>query len=481
MTFNSINFFAFLVIVLCLYYVLTHRWQNRMLLVAGYVFYGWWDARFLLLLALTTAVDYTVAQQIEDAGNRNSARRWLWVSIITNLSILGFFKYFNFFVDSTAGMLEWLGFRASLPTIRILLPVGISFYTFKEMAYTIDVYRGQLKACRNFVDFALFVSYFPELVAGPIMRATVQMPQIVGKRVVGWKNWEEGVPLIILGLFKKVAVADTLAPIVDWSFQRPSVMKGADLLMALYLFSIQIYCDFSGYSDIARGVSKLFGIDLMVNFDHPLFSTSVSNFWRRWHISLSTWLRDYLYFPLGGSRFGKLKTYRNLIVTLLISGLWHGANWTFVVYGALQGIYMSIERLYRDVKKLLVGERAQHERPARSIWSSCAGTLFKIAVTFNLLAFTRVFFRARSFGDAWQVLYGIVTWRYPAIPWAGYRATFLVGVLLIIEFVQYYYKDHAVVLRWPWFARGAAYAAIGLVIVVMGSLDEDVPFIYFEF
>ena len=301
MTFNSITFFGFLVIILCLYYVLTHRWQNRMLLVAGYVFYGWWDARFLLLLALTTAVDYTVAQQIEDAGNRNSARRWLWVSIITNLSILGFFKYFNFFVDSTAGMLEWLGFRASLPTIRILLPVGISFYTFKEMAYTIDVYRGQLKACRNFVDFALFVSYFPELVAGPIMRATVQMPQIVGKRVVGWKNWEEGVPLIILGLFKKVAVADTLAPIVDWSFQRPSVMKGADLLMALYLFSIQIYCDFSGYSDIARGVSKLFGIDLMVNFDHPLFSTSVSNFWRRWHVSLSTWLRDYLYFPLGGN------------------------------------------------------------------------------------------------------------------------------------------------------------------------------------
>ena len=313
------------------------------------------------------------------------------------------------------------------------------------------------------------------------MRATVQMPQIVGKRVVGWKNWEEGVPLIILGLFKKVAVADTLAPIVDWSFQRPSVMKGADLLMALYLFSIQIYCDFSGYSDIARGVSKLFGIDLMVNFDHPLFSTSVSNFWRRWHVSLSTWLRDYLYFPLGGSRFGKLKTYRNLIVTLLVSGLWHGANWTFVVYGALQGIYMSVERLYRDVKKLLIGESAQPERPARSVWSSYAGTLFKIAVTFNLLAFTRVFFRARSFGDAWEVLYGIVTWRYPAIPWAGYRVMFLVGVLLIIEFVQYYYKDQIVILRWPWFTRGAAYAALALVIIVFGSLDEDVPFIYFEF
>src|SRR5438046_459489 len=399
MTFNSINFFVFLVIVLCLYYVLTHRWQNRMLLVAGYVFYGWWDARFLLLLALTTAVDYTVAQRIEDAGNRNSARRWLWVSIITNLSILGFFKYFNFFADSTAAMLEWLGFRASLPTIRILLPVGISFYTFKEMAYTIDVYRGQLKACRNFVDFAMFVSYFPELVAGPIMRAPVQMPQIVGKRVVGWKNWEEGVPLIILGLFKKVAVADTLAPIVDWSFQRPSVMKGADLLMALYLFSIQIYCDFSGYTDIARGVSKLFGIDLMLNFNLPYFAKNARDFWRRWHISLSTWLSDYLYKTLGGNRGTLAFICRNLMITMLLGGLWHGAAWNYVLWGFYHGMLLSVHRVWTYLReRSVVGGMAPAPLGAAAVQRRphlLAGPA-KIAVFFLFTLYGWLLFRATS-------------------------------------------------------------------------------------
>ena len=326
MVFNSFVFAAFLPIVLLVYYRLSHRAQNAWLLAAGLLFYGWWDWRFLGLLGITTVLDFVSSNQIDRAIDPKVRRRWLLASLTGNLVILGFFKYFNFFVDSAVGVLGALGVEAHAPALRILLPIGVSFYTFQEMAYTIDVYRRDLKPSRSLLNFALFVCYFPQLVAGPIQRARDLLPQIEQPRRVTGEQVRAGVQLIFIGLFKKVVVADALAPMADAHFNQPSAFSGASLLLGLYLFAIQIYCDFSGYTDIARGVSKLLGIELAINFRQPYFATSITEFWRRWHISLSSWLRDYLYIPLGGNRGTTVQTYRNLLLTMLLGGLWHGAQ-----------------------------------------------------------------------------------------------------------------------------------------------------------
>ena len=328
---------------MCLYF-LTQRYfrlQNGILLIASYVFYGFWDWRFLALLFVSTVVDYNLALLIEKSESPGERKALLAASICVNLGILGFFKYFGFFAESFASLLNSFGFQSSTPFFNIVLPVGISFYTFQTMSYTIDVYRRKLPATRNFFDFALFVSFFPQLVAGPIERATKLLPQVLQPRKFSQSNFVEGFYLIILGLFKKVVIADNMAPIVNYIFSRDvSTLSGAEVLVGVYAFAFQIYGDFAGYTDIARGVAKWLGFDLMLNFRMPYFATSPSDFWQRWHISLSSWLRDYLYIPLGGNRQGTLLTYRNLMLTMVLGGLWHGAAWTFVAWGFFHGLIL---------------------------------------------------------------------------------------------------------------------------------------------
>jgi alginate O-acetyltransferase complex protein AlgI len=347
--FNTWPFFVFLAITLTLYYVLEKRWQNYLLLITGYVFYGFWDWRFCGLLLLTTIFDYGCGRLMETVSERHR-KPLLLFSVVANLGILGFFKYFNFFVDSAASMLAWFGFQANMPVLQVILPVGISFYTFQSMSYVIDVYRRDIRAEKSFVLYATYVVYFPQLVAGPIERAPHLLGQLREARTVDGSKIAGGLTLIVIGMFKKMAIADSVAGPVETIFADPTNLKGIVLLKGLWLFSLQIYGDFSGYTDIARGVSRLMGIELMENFNQPYLSRNITEFWRRWHISLSTWLRDYLYIPLGGNRGGTAFVYRNLFLTMVIGGLWHGANWTFVIWGALHGVYLSVHKFLLSLR-----------------------------------------------------------------------------------------------------------------------------------
>jgi len=353
MLFNSLNFLVFFIIVYALYLVLPPRKQNVMLLIASYFFYGCWDWRFLTLIWFSTAVDYWVGNCIARAETTAQKRRFLLISLISDLSILGFFKYFNFFADSAYALLSALGLPIAPWHLRIILPVGISFYTFQALSYTIDIYRGQLAPARSLFNFALYVAFFPQLVAGPIERATHLLPQMEKPRVVTWAGIRAGTWLILWGLFKKVVIADNLADIVDPVFNGAVPLTGVSVLLALYAFAFQIYCDFSGYSDMARGLARYMGVEIMVNFNNPYFALNPSEFWRRWHISLSTWLRDYLYIPLGGNRKGPVRTYINLGLTMLLGGLWHGAAWNFVVWGAYQGALLIVHRLFSSLPLVL--------------------------------------------------------------------------------------------------------------------------------
>ena len=411
--------------------------------------------------------------------NEQARRRKLLliISLVTNLGILGFFKYFNFFVDSAIDSFAAIGISANRPVLNVILPVGISFYTFQTLSYTIDIYRGKFRPCGDFITFALFVSYFPQLVAGPIERASRLLPQLQKKRRVTGSDIQEGAFLIFLGIFKKVGISDAVASTVDLVFAYPDNFSGTTLLLGLYFFSLQIYCDFSGYSDIARGTSKLLGVDLMVNFNQPYFSRSVTEFWHRWHISLSTWLRDYLYIPLGGNRRGRAKMYRNLMVTMLLGGLWHGAAWTFIVWGLLHGTYLAVHKA--------VTER----RPARapqegfSPWGGLVAAV-KVLGTFHLVALTWIFFRSDTFTIAWQYLSGIVLWQNGE-SWIGEfeiaRLACALCVLLTIEIMQAITNSHLSLLKTRWQVRGTVYGVMLVALIVCGGLNADVPFIYFQF
>lgn len=346
MLFNTSTFAFFLFFVLSIYFFLSHRYQNLFLLAASYVFYAWWDYRFLALLLFSTVWDYFLGAALILAPTPARRKLLLILSLVGNLGLLGFFKYFGFFVTSAAHLLELLGFQPHLPVLHILLPAGISFYTFQSMSYVIDLYRGKIAPARSFLDFALALTFFPHLVAGPIQRADTLLRQIELPRLLTWNHFRTGLLLMLLGYFKKCAIADSLAPFVDRIFLHPERCSSFLLLLGLYFFAFQIYADFSGYTDIARGVSRLFGFELVINFNQPYFATSITDFWRRWHISLSTWLRDYLYIPLGGNRHGGLYTYRNLFITMLLGGLWHGASWTFVLWGGLHGLFLSLHKAW---------------------------------------------------------------------------------------------------------------------------------------
>jgi len=476
--FNSFEFALFLPTVLILYWLLPKTGQNRMLLLASYVFYGYWDWRFLSLIAISTIVDYIAGRKIEslnDATEPADVKRrklWLTASICTNLGILGFFKYFNFFIGSFESMLGGMGLDPSGIYLNIILPVGISFYTFQTMSYTIDIYRKQMSATDKFFDFALYVSFFPQLVAGPIERAKVLLPQVLEKRHFDKNQFFEGIHLVILGLFKKVFVADNLAPYVDRVFANPQ-SNWLELLFGGWAFAFQVYGDFSGYSDIARGCAKMMGFELMVNFNHPYIATNPKERWQRWHISLSSWLRDYLYFPLGGSRGSALKTLRNLFMTMLLGGLWHGAGWNFVLWGAWEGMLLVGHRL---IEPLLI-----YIRPVTSFIPAVIRKATLILIFFNLVSYGLIIFRGHSLTNIGEMWWRILTLEGTADPSVLLPILYFVGPLVAVEVGQYVVSrdQWAQLRRVPTTARAVAYAVMIYLFALHGAAAQS--FIYFQF
>jgi D-alanyl-lipoteichoic acid acyltransferase DltB (MBOAT superfamily) len=479
MLFNTFQFLFFFSVVYTLYCALSHRWQNRLLLAASYVFYAGWDYRFCGLMLLTTVGDYFFSHRLHRADSDTSRKRWLWCSLALNLGILGFFKYFNFFADSVCVLLQRLGLPASPVSLSVILPVGVSFYTFQEMSYVIDVYRRRIKPVETISEFALFVSFFPQLVAGPIERCGHMLGQIQNPRRLTWEGCGEGLTLVLIGLFKKVAIADTLAGFAEPMFTNPAACSTGALFFGLCCFSFQIYSDFSGYTDIARGVARLMGFELMENFNQPYFSASITEFWRRWHISLSTWLRDYLYIPLGGNRHGIFNTYRNLFLTMLLGGLWHGASWNFVIWGALHGVFLALHKYMLGARK--PAEPAAKKSPADQV-------LFfgKMLFTFHLVALTWVFFRAATFADACAYLRGLCGMaRGPATVTLDTDAlaqalASIAALLFLIDLPQYLRRNHCAMLAWPYAGRVLGFSCL-LIWLIMTRGTESVPFIYFQF
>ncbi len=475
MLFNSWPFVAFFCIVYLVYRALPHRQQNWFLLLASLFFYGCWDWRFLGLLLFSTGVDYWVARLIEDTADPRQRRRLLSVSMCVDLGILGFFKYCNFFTASFARLLEAIGFQASIPVLQIVLPVGISFYTFQSMSYTIDVYRGLLSPTHKWSDYVLYVSFFPQLVAGPIERSTHLLPQIQNPRNITPDAIASGLRLIVLGYFRKVFIADAVAPMVGACFAAPSNYGGGTLLLGVYLFALQIYGDFAGYSDIARGTSRLFGIDLCLNFRQPYLSSNITEFWRRWHISLSTWLRDYLYIPLGGNRKGRLRTYINNMLTMLLGGLWHGAAWHFVAWGGLHGAYLMVH-------KMMIGNRKIAPDSPATNFTTFVIWLFKCFVTFNLVCLAWIFFRADCLTSALKYLYCMFQ---HGGEWVadiyGVYFLFYGSLACIVDYSCFHFASEVPTTdRMRPIFRGAAYAVMLFLIITIGEYDTQ-PFIYFQF
>ena len=400
MLFNSIVFFVFLA-TFFLFYWFTYRnlkIQNILILLGSYIFYGWWDKKFLILILLSTLVDYFIGWYLASAKPKK-AKVYLFISIFFNIGLLGFFKYYNFFVDSLVISLAHLGYQVdNLTTLNIILPVGISFYTFQTMSYTIDVYRGKLKPTKDFIAFAAFVAFFPQLVAGPIERATNLLPQILKKRRFQYEQTVQGLRLMLWGLYKKTCIADILAPKVNVIFDHYQEAGLFYLVLGAIFFSFQIYCDFSGYSDIAIGVSKLLGFELMSNFKFPFFSRNIGEFWRRWHISLSTWFRDYVYIPLGGSRFGRWKSLRNITVVFLVSGLWHGANWTFILWGVIHALAF-MPSFLRNTNRKFVNTKIAENRKVASFRE-----IYQMILTFSIVSLAFVIFRSETISHAYGYL-----------------------------------------------------------------------------
>jgi len=472
--FNQWSFLVFFVVVFGGYLILLRhrRAQNAFLLAASYGFYAFWDWRFLGLLFLSTVADFAIGIWLGDAKSNERRRFLVRASVVLNLGFLGVFKYFNFFAGTFGVALAKLGVHASLPTLSVILPVGISFYTFMSLSYTIDVYRGDTKPARSFLDYALFVAYFPHLVAGPIVRDTVLLPQLQRTRTVTAAGVQSGALLVLLGLVRKLT-ADYVAGDVEAAFARPAIHGSAGLAVAVVLFALQIYGDFAGYTDIARGVSRMMGIELVRNFEHPYFATNITVFWRRWHMSLSSWLRDYLYIPLGGNRGSAWAGYRNLMLTMLLGGLWHGASWNFVVWGGLHGLALSVHKLWLRGRK--PPEEATLSLSSIGSW----------ALTMTWVCVAWVFFRAPTFESAVAVLRGITALRGGGAPGGSMSALLqhlgiVTAVLLLVDVPQRRHRDETAWLRWPWVARGLLYASLVLLAVLL-HVSRDVPFIYFQF
>ena len=474
MIFNSLTFVGFFVVVYALYRALPHRAQNRLLLAASYVFYGAWDWRFLSLLLASTIVDFFVGRYLGRETDPRRRRAALIASLVFNLGMLGFFKYFNFFADSLAGVLETVGWQPDFVTLNVLLPIGISFYTFMTISYVIDVYRRDIEPTPHLGDFALFVAYFPHLVAGPILRASLLLPQIVRPRVITAPQLREGAWLVAWGYFQKMFIADTLAPLVDAAFAPGATPTGVEALLAVYAFAFQIFGDFAGYSNIARGISKLMGIELNVNFRFPYFVASPQAFWRHWHISLSTWLRDYLYIPLGGNRGSAARTSRNLLVTMVLGGLWHGAAWTFVVWGVYQGVVLVAARILQAL-----GRRWRVVVPDGVNWRRVAVGV----VMFHVTCLGWLIFRAESLDQVARMLLLVAHDFHPSP--TTVRAMILPLLLTIAPFLavhiyQARHDDDTAVLALPWPVQYAIFGMVFYLVLLFGDF-EGAQFIYFQF
>ncbi len=483
MLFNSIDFAIFLPIVFILYWFVINKnlkLQNLLIVVASYVFYGWWDWRFLSLILFSTLVDYTVGLKLKGEQDNTKRRVLLWISILVNLGFLGFFKYYNFFLDNFIAAFSFIGHPINPQGLNIILPVGISFYTFQTLSYTIDVYKGKLEPTRKFVAFSAFVSFFPQLVAGPIERATNLLPQFYKKRTFDYNKAVDGLRQILWGLFKKVVIADNAAQFANEIFNNSGDYSGSTLVLGVIFFAFQIYGDFSGYSDIAIGTSRLFGFSLMKNFAFPYFSRDIAEFWRRWHISLSTWFRDYLYIPLGGSKGSKWNKIRNVFIIFIVSGFWHGANWTFIIWGALNALYF--------LPLLLLNKNRQNiEIVAHGKYLPSIKELINMGITFALTLLAWVFFRAENMSHALEYITEIFSISILSLPrFEGVEKSFLT-ILTIAFFVsiEWLGRENKFAIEkmghnWPKFVRWTWYAFLIFLIGIL-SQTEETPFIYFQF
>ncbi len=482
MFFNSVDFAIFLPIVFLLYWFVMHnniKSQNLLVVVASYVFYGWWDWRFLSLIVFSTIVDYAVGLKLSSERNIKNRKILLWTSIVVNLGFLGFFKYYGFFLDNFIATFSFFGTEIKANSLNIILPVGISFYTFQTLSYTIDVYKRKLEPTKDFVAFAAFVSFFPQLVAGPIERATHLLPQFYRKRTFDYSKAVDGLRQILWGLFKKIVIADNCAEFANQIFNNSSGMNGSSLVLGAFFFAFQIYGDFSGYSDIAIGTSRLFGFDLMQNFNFPYFSRDIAEFWRRWHISLSTWFRDYLYIPFGGSRGGTWMKVRNTFIIFIVSGFWHGANWTFIVWGVLNAIYFLPLMLAENNRNHLgIVAKGKNIPTFRELSS--------ILLTFSLTVFAWIFFRANNIGHAISYISEIFSpslFTLPTFAGRGEALTtiILVSIFVLIEWIgrdnQYAISQFG--LKWIRPMRYAMYYVIIIAIFWFGGNEQQ--FIYFQF
>ena len=477
MLFNSIEFLLFLPTVFILYWFIfnkNHKSQNCLVLLSSYIFYGWWDYRFLFLILLSTIVDYIIGLNIPKQGSEKNHKLLLWCSVLFNISVLGFFKYYNFFVDSWIDLFSSIGYEIkSVWTLNIILPVGISFYTFQTMSYTIDIYKKKLEPTKDFISFACFVSFFPQLVAGPIERATNLLPQILKKREFKYEEGIQGLRLVLWGMFKKVVIADSLAPMVDNIFGNYQDLGGGTLMLGAIFFAFQIYCDFSGYSDIAIGTSKLFGFKIMTNFKFPYFSRNIGEFWRKWHISLSTWFRDYLYIPLGGSKQGKWLSIRNIFIIFLVSGFWHGANWTFIFWGLFHSILFIISFLFntnRKYKFSILGENKLLPSPIEFL---------KVLSTFFFVTIGWIFFRSDTISGSFDYLNKIISNPFLSDPtFPIVKNVLLIGMFLILDYIILHLK----LLKKDNIKNEMGVFVVILVIVISKIItSRSQAFIYFEF
>ncbi|MCB0397204.1 MAG: MBOAT family protein [Flavobacteriales bacterium] len=474
MIFNSFIFFIFLGVALPVYYALrSTQSRNIFLLLASYFFYGYWDWRFCSLLAFTTIVDYFIGDQIfktDDAGKR---KRLLIVSLVVNLGILGFFKYFNFFVENFQELSTAIGIPLDFVHLNIILPVGLSFYVFHNLSYIVDIYRKKIEPCRDIVVFGLFVTFFPQLVAGPIGRASFLLPQLSKRMVATTHQVKQGIVLITMGLFRKVMIGDTTGRYVDHIFEHLEVYNSVEIICAIVLFAVQIYADFSGYSLIARGTSKLFGVELMKNFEQPYLSRNITEFWRRWHISLSSWLRDYLYISLGGNRKGAVRTYVNLMLTMLLGGLWHGASWNFVVWGGLHGLYLVIHKLFTGDRRIA----------AENKWPFGIKDWMNVIFTNVLVLFAWIFFRSTSW-ETTRILFSRI-WHWESSEYSlwfiGTTLTYLL-LTLALDLFAYASGKHTYLLRIKSAPLRHGIMAATLIFTLFYLFQSNpMPFIYFKF
>jgi alginate O-acetyltransferase complex protein AlgI len=487
MLFNSFNFAIFLPIVFLLYWFATKgnlRIQNILLIVASYFFYACWDWRFLFLLIFSTLLDYFSGLKIHEANSKVHKKIWLWLSIGINLGFLGIFKYFNFFAESFAIALTQVGINVNPGSIQVILPVGISFYTFHGLSYVLDIYNNKIKPERNFVDYSLFVSFFPLLVAGPIERATHLLPQIIKKREFNYSKAVDGLRQILWGLFKKIVIADNCAEYANAIFNNSDSYSGSTLILGAIFFTFQIYGDFSGYSDIALGTARLFGIELLRNFAFPYFSRDIAEFWRRWHISLSSWFRDYLYIPLGGSRGGMWMKIRNTFIIFVVSGFWHGANWTFIVWGFLNALFIMPSIIFKT-------NRNNIEIVAKGRFLPSFKDFLSIGLTFMLTVLAWIFFRAESLKHAGKYVSDIVSSNLFSLPTIFMnegangifptKALLLIAVFVIIEWLgrEQQYALAAIGTKLNRFFRFLVYYVIIISIFWLGGDNQQ--FIYFQF